>query len=156
MTGIQREINRIRNEVNGQSALIEQIAYALEGKAAGGSGGAIGNLTKYTKIIATPQSTTSFTIDNPLGGIAKKVSIQRVNTEPTSSRRCLKYLADYDLEMGVGYYTDTGGSARYTSVRTAGTVSNSQFKMTEGSIIIYRYNSANAWDTSEYEVEIWQ
>lgn len=117
----------------------------------------IGELSKYTKIIAKPQSTTSFTIENPLGGIAKKVSVIMTPYQLTSKRKCRKYVADYNMGIAVGEYSDTGSSALYCSQLTTGTLENGRFKITEGKIILYRYNSANTWDDgSEYEVEIYE
>lgn len=120
-------------------------------------GGEVGGLTKYAKIIARPASTTSFVIENPLGGIAKKVSVLRITDVATSSRKCQKYLADFELGIGIGEYVDTSGRTRYPCVMVSGTVGNSQFKMSDGTITLYRYNSANTWDNiNDYEIEIWQ
>lgn len=137
-----------------QEGLIVTLQETLKGKASGGVD--LGGLTKYTKLIAKPTERASFVIANPLGGIAKKVSVQKT-TPVTSSRRCQKYLADFDLGLGVGEYADTGSKVLYTATKTEGTVNNGEFKMAEGTITLYRFNAANTWDdTAEYEVEIWQ
>lgn len=120
-------------------------------------GGNVGGLTQYAKITATPSSTMSFSIANPLGGIAKKVSIQRTVETATSSRKCQKCLIDLETGIGICEFLDTSGRVRYPIVLTNGTPSNGDFKISDGAIVVYRYNSANAWDASnEYEVEIWQ
>lgn len=117
----------------------------------------LGALSKYIKIIAKPQTATSFTIENPLGGIAKKISVIMKPYQITSKRRCRKYIADYDMRMAVGEYSDTDSSVLYNSKLTTGTVGNGEFKITEGKIILYRYNPANAWEEDcEYEVEIYE
>lgn len=117
----------------------------------------LGNLSKYIKFKVKPTSTTVFNIENPLGGIAKKVSVTMSPYVLTSKRRCRKYIADYDLGIAVGEYSDTGSSVLYASKKTTQEIENGCFKITEGKISLYRYNSANAWETdSEYEVEIWQ
>ena len=122
-----------------------------------GGSGAVGNLTKYTKVIAKPESATSFVIANPLGGIAKYISVVMTPYELTSRRRCRKYVADYNLGIAVGEYSDTDSLVLYTSKLTTGTVENATFKITEGQIILHRYNSANAWESSaEYEIEIYE
>lgn len=138
-----------------QEALIEELQDTLRGKASGGVVD-LGTLTKYAKIIAKPAERASFVIVNPLGGIAKKVSVRKT-TAVTSSRRCQKYLADFDLGIGVGEYADTSSTVLYSVSKTEGTVNNGNFKMTEGTITLYRFNAANTWDdTADYEVEIWQ
>ena len=120
-------------------------------------GGGVGALTRYAKIVAKPESSTSFTIENPLGGIAKKVFVIMTPYELTTKRRCRKFVADYDLGIGVGEYSDAESLVLYASKSTTGTVGNGTFKITDGKIILYRYNSANAWEeNSEYEVEIYQ
>lgn len=137
-----------------QEGLIVTLQETLKGKASDGVD--LGGLTKYTKLIAKPTERASFVIANPLGGIAKKVSVRKT-TPVTSSRRCQKYLADFDLGIGIGEYADTSSTVLYAAAKTEGTVNNGNFKMTEGTITLYRFNAANTWDdTAEYEVEIWQ
>ena len=117
----------------------------------------VGGLLKYVKLTVTPETSNVLNIDNPLGGIAKKVSVIKKPFNPTSKTKSGKFLADYDLGIGVGLYHDTSSSVLYTSNLTSGTVNNAQFKFTEGRISIYRYNAANTWDeNSEYEVEIYE
>lgn len=123
----------------------------------GGAGGQVGEFTKYAKFVATPTTATSFTIQNPLGGMAKKVFVQRIATDVTSSRRIRKYIADSDFGMGAIELVDTSGSVRYVARKVSSTPNNSEFAIDDGSITLYRYNSANAWHTgSEYIVEIYQ
>lgn len=123
----------------------------------GGGGGQVGEFTQYAKFVATPASSTSFTIENPLGGIAKKVFVERTVTDVTSSRKIQQYIADNDFAMGVLFATATDGGARYTVKGVNSGVSNGEFMMTDGKVTMYRYNSANTWDAnSEYVVEIYQ
>jgi hypothetical protein len=125
--------------------------------AEGGGGGSVGEFSKYAKVIATPSSTTSFTITNPLGGIAKKVFATRLATDAPSSRKIQQYIADLDFRMGVLYAVASSGNARYTVTAVNSGVNNGNFMITEGTITLYRYNSANTWDAnSEYEVEIYE
>lgn len=117
----------------------------------------VGEFTKYAKFIATPDSSTSFTIENPLGGIAKKVFVKRLTADTLSSRKIQQYIADLDFKMGVLYSVSSGDNARYTVTAVNSGVNNGKFMIKEGSIVLYRYNSANTWDTdSEYEVEIYE
>lgn len=149
---IQSEIARINNEVTTQSGLISQIVTALQGKAAGGSG-----TSNYVKTLATPASATSFQIENPLGGIAKKVSIRRISEAVTSSRKIRKCVVDWDIKLGALDAVYTSGTVKYGIDGTDANPNNGQFRMTEGLITVYRYNSATTWDAnSEYEVEIYQ
>lgn len=125
--------------------------------AEGGGGGSVGEFTKYAKVIATPASTTSFTITNPNGGIAKKVFVQRLADDKPSSRKIQQYIADLDFRMGALYAVASSGSARYTVTAVDSGVNNGNFMMTEGKITLYRFNSSNTWDSnSEYEVEIYE
>lgn len=120
-------------------------------------GGDVGGLTKYAKVIATPASSTSFTIENPSGGIAKKVFVKRLATDTPSDRKIQQYIADLDFGMGVLYAVSSGGGARYTATAVNSGVNNGNFMITEGKITLYRFNSSNTWDAnSEYEVEIYE
>lgn len=122
-----------------------------------GGGGSVGKFTKYAKLIATPASTTSFVITNPLGGKAKLVFVTRLADDKPSSRKIQQYIADLDFRMGVLYAVASSGSARYTVTAVDSGVNNGNFMMTDGAITLYRYNSANTWDVnSEYEVEIYE
>lgn len=123
--------------------------------AEGGSG--LGALSQYVKISATPETSVSFTIKNPLGGLAKKVFVKRTTTDATSSRKVQKYIADAELGIGVMELIDTSGNVKYTARMATGTPNNGDFSITDGKIILYRYNSANAWDSANaYDVEIYQ
>lgn len=148
---IQSEINRISGEVETQTDLIVQIAEELEGKATGG-----GDSSKYVKITARPASTSYFDITNPLGGIAKVVTVLRTTGNTTSSNKIRKYIADSSLAIGVSESINTNGSTRYAVTGVGSSPNNGQFAIMDGSIRLYRYNSANTWDTgNDYEVEIY-
>lgn len=144
--------------VDEQAGLLDQALAALEGKAAGGGGGgSLGPLSKYAKVIVMSTSSLSLTIDNPLGGLAKKVTVKRTSETATSSRKVQKYIADANLRLGVIELLDTSGAVRYPVRQVDSGVNNGLFMITDGKITLYRYNSANDWDVSdEYEVEIWQ
>lgn len=129
----------------------EQITGTME------SGGGGGSATNYAKFVAKPDSTTSFIIENPLGGIAKKVSIKAIQPTTTSTRKIHLCAVDWDVRIGAVKAVNSSGSAVYSMSGTESTPNNGQFRMTEGFITVYRYNSANTWDTTcEYEVEIFQ
>lgn len=154
---IVREVDTQESDLAGSESQLAEALTLLDGKATGGGGGSLGNLSKYAKVIAKPESATQFTIKNPLGGIAKYISVIMTPYELTSKRRCRKYVADYNLGIAVGEYSDTGSVVLYASNLTTGTAGNGEFKIAEGQIILYRYNAANAWETdSEYEVEIYE
>ena len=96
-------------------------------------------------------------IENPLGGIVKKVSVCRISTAVSSTRKIRKCIADWDLKLGAVEAVYTDGSVRYPIVGVDASPNNSNFRVTDGVITLYRYNSATTWDTaSEYEVEIYQ
>ena len=119
--------------------------------------GDVGGLTQYAKFVAKPTTTTYFTVENPLGGIAKKITVRRLSDTKPSSRKIQDYIADLDTRMGVLYAVATSGNARYTVTMVDGSANNNEFSIKDGTITMYRYNSANTWDTgSEYEIEIWQ
>lgn len=116
-----------------------------------------GGSTNYAKFTATTDSTTSFIIENPLGGIAKKVSIKAISPTITSSRKIHECCLDWDVKIGAVKAVSSGGSAVYSISGTESTPNNQQFRMTDGFITVYRYNSANTWDTTcEYEIELYQ
>lgn len=117
----------------------------------------VGTLTKYAKIRAKPESTTSFTIENPLGGIARKACVQRTTTDVTSTRKIQQYIVDTDLGIGAMNLVATDGGYRYATTPYDSGTSNGKFEVKDGVMKLYRYNSANTWDTdSEYEVEIYE
>jgi len=135
-----------------QEALIEELQTVLRSKASGGGGS-----NNYAKVTASTSSTTSFTIENPLGGIAKMVSIKAISPTITSSRKIHACCLDWSVKLGAvkAYYSS--GNVIYTMEGTEGTPNNGQFRLTDGIITVYRFNSATTWDTTcEYEVEIWQ
>lgn len=70
---VQNQINRINNEVSEQTALLQQITTALEGKAAGGGGGS-SNAGEYIDVKALP-STYGYD-DSGLTFIAKYLTIE--------------------------------------------------------------------------------
>jgi len=116
-----------------------------------------GGANNYAKFTATTDSSISFIIENPLGGIAKKVSIKAISPTITSSRKIHECCLDWDVKLGAvkAYYTS--GNVTYAMVGIEGTPNNGQFRMTESFITAYRFNSATSWDTTcEYEIEIYQ
>lgn len=135
-------------------------AWNVEGVCIGFCTGVTGNGgggINYTKFTAKPDSTTSFVIENPLGGIARKVSIKAVSPTITSSRKIHECCLDWDLRLGAikAYYSS--GAVVYVMNGTDETPNNGEFRMTESFITLYRFNSATTWDTScEYEIEIFQ
>lgn len=141
---------------NGTYDVAEKASVTVD-VATGGGGGQVGEFTQYAKFVAKPEENTSFSIANPLGGIAKYIAVTMHPYNLTSKRRCRKYIADYNLGIAVGEYSDTDSLVLYASKATTGTVGNGTFKITDGKIVLYRYNSANAWETeAEYMVEIYQ
>lgn len=116
-----------------------------------------GGSSNYAKFTTTTDSATSFIIENPLGGIAKKVSIKAISPTTTSTRKIHLCCADWDVRIGAVKAVNSSGSAVYSMNGTDSTPNNGQFRITEGFITVYRYNSANTWDTTcEYEIEIFQ
>ncbi len=149
-TGGSEDLNAILTE---QEALIAELEEVLKGKAAGGGGG----VDNYVKFIVIPTSTTSITIENPLGGIAKCFTIRRLSDTAPSSQKVYECVGSYNPPLGAFEFASTTTTVRYPIQRTDGSIGNATFKITEGEIQVYRYNTANTWDTtSEYEVEIWQ
>lgn len=133
-----------------QEALIDELKAVLRDKASGG-----GSNKNYAKFTVKPTSTTSLTIPNPLGGIAKFFAIRRLSDTTPSSQKYYKFVGSYDPPLGAGEFASDSNTVRYVLRRTDGSINNAYFKITEGEIQVYRYNTANTWDTtSEYEVEI--
>lgn len=115
-----------------------------------------GGLSQYIKIKAKPDSASSFTIENPLGGIAKKVFVQ-ATSELKSTVTIRKYAADYDFGISAIQLASSSEKRRYAAIMVDGTPGNQQFSISDGVIRFNRVNSANPWDVnSEYEVEIYQ
>lgn len=119
--------------------------------ATGGGGG----VENYAKVYVKPTSTASITIENPLGGLAKCFTIRRLSETEPSSQKFHEFVGSYDPPIGAAKFASASNTVRYAFQRTSGSINNSYFKITEGAIQVYRYNTANTWDTaSEYEVEI--
>lgn len=115
-----------------------------------------GGSNNYAKFIASTDSSISFIIENPLGGIARKVSITAISPTITSSRKIQKCCLDSDVQLGAIAARDTSGLANYVMTGTSSTPNNSQFRMTDGFITVYRFNSATTWDTTcDYEIELY-
>ena len=133
-----------------QDGLIDELREVLKSKGSGG-----GEESIYAQVYVTPTSTTSITIPNPLGGLAKCFAIRRLSDTTPSSQKAYECVGSYDPPLGACKFVSASNSVRYAIQRTSGSIANGNFKITEGQIQVYRYNSANTWDTdSEYEVEI--
>ncbi len=141
-------------ELAEQAAAIAELKGILSGKAAGdGSGGG----AKYIKFLATPESTASFTIPNPLGGIAAMVSVRRTVDTVTANHKIQKYAVCCDLSLGAIEAVYDGGKVRYAAVGVESGIGNGEFMVSDGAIELRQYNSATTWDTANaYEVEIYQ
>ena len=130
--------------------------------AEGGGSGNIGGLSQYVKIYAIPQINNLFTITNPLGGLAKKVSIRCPQGSATETKAGMiqKYSMDTSVGLGAMYYIHaTNGSIACSGARQEATANaNARFCISEGKIEAKSYASSNGmWDTDcEYEIEIWQ
>lgn len=135
---------------------------ALIGLISGTEGGDVGGLTKYTAMKATPTSNVIFTFTNPLGGLAKKISVRCPDGSTTESERGLVQLYTADASVGLGCMkvlnTSTGNVSVYGVRQTAAASSNSQFAISDGKVTLRSYNATTAmWDVEcEYEIEIWQ
>ena len=132
-----------------QEELIATLQDTLRSKASGGGS------ENYAKFTVKPTSTTSLTIPNPLGGIAKYFTIRRLSDTTPSSQKVYECVGSYNPPLGAIKFASESSTVRYAIQRTSGSINNAYFKITEGTIQVYRYNTANTWDTtSEYEVEI--
>lgn len=151
ITGTMPSAENLDAILSEQEALIAQLQQALEGKAGGGS-----EANNYAKVYVTPTSSTSITINNPLGGIAKAFAIRRVSDTTSSTRKIFDCVGALEPPVGAVVGKSSSDTVRYVIQRTTGSLNNAYYQITEGQIKVYRYNSANTWDTSEYEVEIWQ
>ena len=157
------------------STLSEQVIEALKtdfdevyeagfekGQSQGGGSGEVGGITQYVKTYATPQLNNLFTIVNPLGGLAKKVSITCPQGSPTESTAGMiqKYSMDTSVGLGAMHYIHaTNGSIACSGSRQESTANtNARFAILEGKIEAKSYASSNGmWDVNcEYEIEIWQ
>lgn len=123
-----------------------------------GTGGRVGEFSKYAKVIVKPTTTVYFTIRNPLGGYAKKVFVRSITPTDPSSRKIQNYIADWDLKMGVMEIKLTDGSMiKYVTTGVEEGISNGKFTFLDGRIDLRQYSASNNWDVNcEYEVEIYQ
>lgn len=151
----------LASELTAQDSLIYQIKTALQGKTAGG-GGEVGGLTQYAKFTAKPTSNVIFTITNPLGGLAKKVSIRSPedSATETASGKIQRYTMDTTVGLGGMKLINasTGNITMYGVRQVTKASSNSQFAIDDGTITARAYNATTAtWDVDcDYEIEIWQ
>lgn len=154
MTLEKQELDRITGEVEAQATLLDQAIAALQGKAAGGGGG---SGVQYAKFTAAPTNTATFTIENPLGGLARLVSVSKVDPITGTTRRISKYLTDAVLGIGVMETSSASDVVRYTVKKADSSPGNSQFAVSDGQIVLKQYNSANTFVSGEmYEIEIWK
>ena len=75
----------------------------------------------------------------------------------TSSRKIHECCLDWDAKLGAikAYYSSS--TVTYVMTGIDSTPNNSNFRMTDGFITAYRFNSATTWDTTcAYEIEIYQ
>lgn len=123
----------------------------------------VGGLTQYVKFTATPELATTFTITNPLGGAAKKVSVSCPAGSTTETE--LGFIQKYtmDASTGIGgmrYYHATNGNLTHSGAYQVDEVpaANSRFYLGDGQVVARGYSASNGiWDTEcAYEVEIWQ
>lgn len=150
ITGTMEATEDLNAVLTEQEELIAELKEVLAEKASGGS-------NNYAKFTATTASTTSFVIENPLGGIAKKVSIKAISPTISSSRKIHLCCVDWDVKVGAVKAVNSSGSAVYSMNGTDSTPNNGQFRMTDGFITVYRYNTANTWDTTcQYEIELYK
>lgn len=141
--------------IDEQATAIAELKQILKGKAAGG--GANDGTAKYIKFLATPESTASFTIPNPLGGIAAMVSARRMSDTLTDEVKILTYVASYDTELGAVLSASATATNRNAVIGVSSGLGNGEFMITPGMIELRQQSSTRTWDTaSEYEVEIYQ
>ena len=139
----------LNNVLTEQESLIAELKEVLTGKASGSG------VENYAKFTIRPTSSTSIKITNPLGGIAKCFTIRRLSDEIPSSQKAYECVGSYNPPIGAFEFVSSSNTVRYAIQRTSGTINNAYFKITDGEIQVYRYNTANTWDTtSDYEVEI--
>lgn len=132
------------------------------GRKASGGGGDVGGLTQHARVYATPEIGGLFTITNPLGGLARKITITCPDGSPTltASGMIQKCTMDADVGLGSLYYIHaTNGAISCTGTRQEATANaNARFAISEGLINAKSYASSNGtWDTTcEYVIDIWQ
>lgn len=158
---IQGDSNLVAENIK-KNVSIFGVNGSYEGSGGGSGGGDVGGLTQYTKTYATPGSKAQLTIINPLGGLAKKISIKCADdANPwVTSGLIQKYTMDAIVGLGSMRLTNasTGNVTTYATRQVSSITSNSQFLIEDGRIVARSYNQTTAmWDTTcEYEVEIWQ
>lgn len=134
--------------------LLECIEIAENLPEAGGGGG--GN-AQYAKIVATPEATASFTIANPLGGLAHVVLVRRTADTLLENSKIQTYVASRFLKLGAAESSSASGTTRNAVIGVESGLGNGEFMFADGAIELRQVNAARTWDTeSEYEVEIWQ
>lgn len=117
---VQSEINRITNEVADQTALIDQIAAALEGKAAGGGGGGDTNIPTGYHRCDFIQFNDGPLVDTGLIG-NQDTKIETSFTWESTTQRHLFGCASADNTNSITSYMN--GSWRFGAKSTSKTVS---------------------------------
>ena len=104
-----------------------------------------GGVDNYVKFIATPTSTSTFSINNPLGGVPRIVAVSRASEYTGSSRKIIRYIVDTELDLAYMMVKYSNSTVKYAG----------SFSKTDNGVKLSQYNALNNWDTSvEYEVEI--